>query len=327
MGKKHMMEQLQEASRSISPLCVGLDTSPDYLPDSIIRAVGSKTQAVLLYNRELIRLLKQNDAAGCVKVQVAYYEAMGVEGMNVYSQTLAALRQANIISIADIKRGDIGATSEAYALAHFSGDFEADIVTLNPYMGHDAIEPFTKYFVPKNKKSKDSSIADEVTEKRHKSAFILLCTSNPGAADIEMGELQSGDKVYSLAGSIITSISEAFHKSFKNEKCSIVGAVVGATQSSQAQEIREKYPDVFFLIPGFGAQGGDTSTIQTLLTKAGGVVNSSRAILCAWTKDKELSEKRKAGLLCISDIAQSALRAALSSKATLQSLMPTQSTK
>lgn len=298
--KKYIIEELQSRAKRLGPLCIGLDTDPAYIPHYIVQSIGGGAAAAGLYNDLLLKAIAAEGLAPCVKVQAAYYEAEGVEGMKVFSATLKKARELGLITIADIKRGDIGATSTAYARAYFSGDFEADIVTLNPYMGRDALEPWVEW------------------AKKGKGAFVLLCTSNSGADDIEKKDLSSGEKVYTLAGGMIKSFNDSLKR--KSDKVDPIGAVVGATQKEEAEKIRGDYPDTFFLIPGFGAQGGDLAVVKTLLTSAGGVVNSSRAILKAWEKDKTLSDKRKAGSLSLSDIAKSAERAAADAKSILTSL-------
>ena len=135
MITKHNMQILQELAAERGPLCVGLDTDPSYIPESVMKAVGSPEEAVLAYNKEIIRRVASDKSACCCKVQIAYYEAMGLKGMKIYSETLKAVRAAGLVAISDIKRGDIAATADAYARAHFSGDFETDIITINPYMG------------------------------------------------------------------------------------------------------------------------------------------------------------------------------------------------
>ena len=145
----HSMQKLYLSVAQNGPLCVGLDTDPSYLPESVLKAYETPAQAVLAYNKAIIkRIAPSKDSAGlagCCKVQIAYYEAMGLEGLSVYAETLKAVKEAGLPVIADIKRGDIAATADAYAKAHFSGDFEADIITINPYMGFDTLKPFTKY--------------------------------------------------------------------------------------------------------------------------------------------------------------------------------------
>lgn len=293
------MQILQELAAERGPLCVGLDTDPSYLPESVIKAVGSAEEAVLAYNKEIIRRVASDKSACCCKVQIAYYEAMGLKGMKVYAETLKAVRNSGLIAISDIKRGDIAATADAYARAHFSGDFETDIITINPYMGFDTLRPFTNYAAP---------------DKGGKGAFVLLCTSNPGMTDIEHQELKSGGLLLEKVGNEITSINSEYKSNYAEQTCGPIGAVVGATQEKDARALRDKYPETFFLIPGYGAQGGAAKIAATLLDRCGGTVNSSRGILCAWKKDEELAEKRDAGALSLADIADSAARNALFSK-------------
>ena len=299
MITKHNMQILQELAAERGPLCVGLDTDPSYIPESVMKAVGSPEEAVLAYNKEIIRRVASDKSACCCKVQIAYYEAMGLKGMKIYSETLKAVRAAGLVAISDIKRGDIAATADAYARAHFSGDFETDIITINPYMGFDTLRPFTNYAAP---------------EKGGKGAFVLLCTSNPGMTDIEHQELKSGGLLLERVGNEIANINSEFKSNYQNQTCGPIGAVVGATQEKDARILRDKYPETFFLIPGYGAQGGAARIAATLLDKCGGTVNSSRGILCAWKKDSELAEKRDAGTLSLADIADSAARNALFSK-------------
>lgn len=299
MITKHNMQILQELAAERGPLCVGLDTDPSYIPESVVKAVGSPEEAVLAYNKEIIRRVASDKSACCCKVQIAYYEAMGLKGMKIYSETLKAVRAAGLVAISDIKRGDIAATADAYARAHFSGDFETDIITINPYMGFDTLRPFTNYAAP---------------EKGGKGAFVLLCTSNPGMTDIEHQELKSGGLLLERVGNEIANINSEFKSNYQNQTCGPIGAVVGATQEKDARILRDKYPETFFLIPGYGAQGGAARIAATLLDKCGGTVNSSRGILCAWKKDSELAEKRDAGTLSLADIADSAARNALFSK-------------
>jgi len=293
------MQILQELAAERGPLCVGLDTDPSYLPESVIKAVGSAEEAVLAYNKEIIRRVASDKSACCCKVQIAYYEAMGLKGMKVYAETLKAVRNSGLIAISDIKRGDIAATADAYARAHFSGDFETDIITINPYMGFDTLRPFTNYAAP---------------DKGGKGAFVLLCTSNPGMTDIEHQELKSGGLLLEKVGNEIATINGEYKSKYTEQTCGPIGAVVGATQEKDARALRDKYPETFFLIPGYGAQGGAAKIAATLLDRCGGTVNSSRGILCAWKKDAELAEKREAGALSLADIADSAARNALFSK-------------
>jgi orotidine-5'-phosphate decarboxylase len=288
MSRNTAMSRLQDACRKNGPLCIGLDTDPSYLPESVIANYPSKEDAVFAYNKGIVDAASQY--AGCYKVQIAYYEAMGLKGMEVFAKTVQYIRSKNIPVISDIKRGDIADTAKAYAKAHFQGDFETDIITINPYMGFDTLEPFME-FCPE------------------KGAFVLLRTSNPGMKDIENQSLDNGNPVLSLVGNKLNQLADEYAASHP-EECSPFGAVVGCTEEEDARKIRDMYPNVFFLIPGFGAQGGKARIAATLLDKAGGAVNSSRGILTAWKKDEELAAKRDAGTLTMEDIVAAATKAA-----------------
>ena len=158
------MDRLFEAVAQKGPVCVGLDTDFSYLPEGYAATGETRGEAVLRFNKDIIAATKNE--AGCYKVQIAYYEAMGLDGLIAYSETLRILRSEGLLAIADIKRGDIAKTAEMYAKAHFEGDFEADFVTLAPYMWIDSIEPYATYFDKKG-------------------AFVLCRTSNGGAKDFE----------------------------------------------------------------------------------------------------------------------------------------------
>lgn len=298
---KHFMEKLRELSEKNGPLCVGLDTDPSYIPENILKSFKSPAEAVLAYNKEIIKRIAAEKSACSCKIQIAYYEAMGIEGLKVYAETIREVKKAGLVAISDIKRGDIADTAKAYARAHFgkNSDFETDIITVNPYMGFDTLKPFTEYSKPEN---------------GGKGIFVLLRTSNPGMVDIEQEELKSGGRVLDKTGSELEKISREFKAIYPDQTCSPVGAVVGCTEESDARAIRDKYPDIFFLIPGYGAQGGAARIAATLLDKAGGTVNSSRGIICAWKKDSSLKEKSDARKLTLSDIADSAARAAVAAK-------------
>ncbi len=294
------MQKLQEAAQKNGPLCVGLDTDPSYIPQSAAQKFASPAQAVLAYNKAIIERVQKEKCASCFKIQAAYYEAMGLEGMEVYAKTLRAVRDAGFVAISDVKRGDIAASASAYARAHFEGDFETDIITVNPYMGFETLEPFAEYCAQKGK-----------------GFFVLLRTSNPGAADIEQQELKQGGLVLDCVGKELNRIKDKMAAAFPGQTCSPVGAVVGCTHQEDAAQIRAAYPEIFFLIPGYGAQGGAADICGTLLQKAGGAVNSSRGILCAYKKDASLQEKLAAQTLTLDDIADSALRACLAAKVEL----------
>ena len=332
---KHNMQILQEAAEKNGPLCVGLDTDPSYLPSSVLANFATPAQAVLAYNKELIKSVERTKSACCFKVQIAYYEAMGLEGLEVYKKTLDLIKQSGIPVISDIKRGDIAATAGAYAKAHFSGDFETDIITINPYTGFDTLKPFAKYCAPATSALAASSAGsagatselaastlgsaasgsiDGVTTSGSKGIFVLLRTSNPGMVDIEQQELKLGGRVLDCVGTELNRLNEEWKKTYPEQTCSPIGAVVGCTEESDAKALRTAYPELFFLIPGYGAQGGDARIAATLLQKAGGTVNSSRGILCAWKKDAEFEKAREEGTLCLADITQAAEKACLIAK-------------
>ncbi len=300
------MMELQNLAAKNGPLCVGLDTDPSYIPESVLKNYSSATEAVLAYNKEIIRRVAADKSACCCKVQIAYYEAMGLEGMKIYAETIKAVKDAGLICISDIKRGDIAATAGAYARAHFTGDFETDIITINPYMGFDTLKPFTEYCAP---------------EKGGKGAFVLLCTSNPGMVDIEHQELKDGSLLLNRVGTELERIGTEWKAVYADQTCGPIGAVVGATQAQDARKLRDLYPNTFFLIPGYGAQGGAAEIAATLLDKAGGTVNSSRGILCAYKKDPDFASKLENGTLTMDDIASAAQKNALFSKTELSGFM------
>ena len=159
-------DRLYEAVAEKSPVCVGLDTDFSYIPAECVDKTLSKGENIFRFNRDIIEATRS--VAGCFKVQIAYYEALGLDGMLAYKSTLEYLRREGLVAIADIKRGDIAKTAEMYAKAHLDGEFEADFVTLAPYMGLDSITPYTKYMTEKGK-----------------GVFVLCRTSNPGAKDYE----------------------------------------------------------------------------------------------------------------------------------------------
>ncbi|GHV70829.1 orotidine 5'-phosphate decarboxylase [Spirochaetia bacterium] len=271
----YAMDKLFESVRDKGHVCVGLDTAAEYIPPAERHRCNCDADAVLAYNRALVDAVI--DTAACFKVQIAYYEEMGVAGLSAYAQTLKYIRQRGALVIADVKRSDIADTADRYARAHFCGDFEADFVTLSPYMGMDSIDPWLA-----------------LAENREKGAFVLLRTSNKGMRDFEYLHIVQDDtnkkdrRLYHAVGDKLAKLAED-HKT--KSGYGIFGAVVGADPKSgdereEALEIRRLYKDLFFLIPGYGAQGGAADDAALLLREGnGGVVNASRSILKAWTKD------------------------------------------
>ena len=255
------MDKLYDSVAKNGPVCVGLDTELSYLPETDTALTAGEN--IVAFNRRLIDATK--GVAGCYKVQIAYYESLGMDGMLAYQQTLKLARATGLPVIADIKRGDIAKTAEMYAKAHFTGDFEADIVTLAPYMGLDSIVPYLPY-------CKDQG----------KGVFVLCRTSNPGRMDFEYQTLSDGRTVYTMVGDALTKLGADY---MGERGYSSVGLVIGGTTGEEAAEIRDRYKNTFFLIPGYGAQGGKACDIALYMNKGnGGVVNSSRGILMAWKK-------------------------------------------
>ena len=179
------MDKLYESVAANGPVCVGLDTEISYLPTTDTAKTAGEN--VVAFNRALIDATK--GVAGCYKVQIAYYESLGLDGMRAYAETLKLARATGLPVIADIKRGDIAKTAEMYAKAHFTGDFEADIITLAPYMGLDSISPYLPYCAEQGK-----------------GVFVLCRTSNPGAKDFEYKKLDDGRHVYDLVGDSLTAL-------------------------------------------------------------------------------------------------------------------------
>jgi orotidine-5'-phosphate decarboxylase len=255
------IDRLYEAVAQKGNVCVGLDTAPEYLPGSVRKQAANDADAILLYNKALVDATL--DVVACYKVQIAYYEALGLAGLAAYAKTLEYIRWRRALVIADIKRGDIADTASRYAKAHFAGEFEADFVTLSPYMGMDSLEPWLSY-----------------TESKGKGAFVLMRTSNPGMRDFEYQALTTGGKLYNAVGDKLAELAETH---LGSHGYGAFGAVIGCTERDEAVAIREKYGNLFFLIPGYGAQGGAADGAALLLCNGnGGVVNASRSVLKAW---------------------------------------------
>jgi orotidine-5'-phosphate decarboxylase len=262
-----LIDRLYKSVAEKGHVCLGLDTDLSYLPEGFAARFSTPREALLAFNREVIDATL--DVTAVYKVQIAYYEALGLEGLKAYAETLAYLRGKNAITIADVKRGDIAKTAEMYAQAHFTGDFESDFITVNPFMGMDTLKPFYPFL-----------------EKHDKGLFALVATSNPGAGDIEGIIARDGQSVSEKTGAMISKEGEAF-----TGECgySAIGAVVGCTNKEQTDRIRARLENTFFLIPGYGAQGGTAQDMKHYFKDGnGGAVNSSRGILLAW-KRPELS--------------------------------------
>lgn len=261
--KMNIMDKLFSRVEERGVVCLGLDTALEYIPAHVLDG-RSEEEAIFEFNKEIIDATL--DVVACFKVQIAYYEALGLKGLMAYAKTLAYLREKDAIIVADIKRGDIAATATQYAKAHFEGDFEADFITLSPYMGMDSIEPYIPYM-----------------ETGSKGVFSLVRTSNKGAEDIENLDTVDGRKVFTVVGDKLIKMSENM---IADCGYSPIGGVIGCTHVEEGKEIRKRFNNMFFLIPGYGAQGGKAEDVAMYLNNGnGGVVNSSRGILLAYKKD------------------------------------------
>ena len=260
-----------------NPTCVGLDTSFAYLPEEMQAGVTSfekVAERIYDFNKKLIDTLY--DIIPSVKVQIAYYEAYGPAGLKAYEETLKYAKEKDLVVIADAKRNDIGSTASCYAKA-FLGEteingnkltaFPSDYVTVNAYLGTDGIAPFV-----------------EECEKNEKGIFVLVKTSNPSGAELQNLVLDNGMPVYEYMGGLVEKWGESTVGKYGY---SAVGAVVGATHPTEAKRLREVLPHTFFLIPGYGAQGGSAQMLKSCFAEngGGGVVNNSRGILCAYKKN------------------------------------------
>ena len=274
-------DALQERILALSnPTVAGLDPLPDYVPKHIMdrhlaekgETLTAAADALYEFNRGLIDALC--DIVPAVKPQSAYYELLGWEGVRALKQTIEYAREKGLYVIADAKRGDIGSTAEAYSGAwlgcvNVGGKalvpFGADAVTVNGYLGRDGILPFL-----------------DVCQKEDKAIFVLVKTSNPSSADLQ--DRSVGDSLmYEAVGDLIAGLSRDTAGKYGYTRA---GAVVGATYPEELKSLRRRLPDTFFLVPGYGAQGGGASDVACAFDDrgCGAVVNSSRAIICAWKK-------------------------------------------
>ncbi len=272
---------LQDKIRALkNPTVAGLDARIDYVPEYIRQAaykeygVGLKgaCEAIYQFNVGLIDALC--DVVPAVKPQSAYYENLGWQGMEMLERTIKYAQSKGLYVIADIKRGDIGATATAYAEGWLSGTeiegqnfktFDADCVTLNGYMGSDSINPFL-----------------EAAKKDGKTVFVLLKTSNPSSGELQ--DIVAGDRlVYQVMGDLNERIAKGTEGKYGY---TMAGAVTGATYPSDIRALRKRLERTFFLVPGYGAQGGTAEDVQYAFDKYGhgAIVNSSRGIMCAWKK-------------------------------------------
>lgn len=272
-----LIEKIKERK---NPTVAGLDPKLDYVPEEMKAAAFKEygetflgaAQAILQFNKTLIDALC--DIVPAVKPQSAYYEMYGIEGIKCLHETIAYAKKNGMYVILDAKRGDIGATSEAYAKAYLGKTelgsacepaFGADCLTVNPYLGTDGIKPFT-----------DQCLAND------KGIFVLVKTSNKSSGELQ--DLKSDGKyIYEHMAELVKEWGSDL---IGVNGYSSVGAVVGATYPEQAEALRRQMPHTYFLVPGYGAQGGKAEDVAKSFNKdgLGAIVNASRSIMCAYQK-------------------------------------------
>ena len=257
-----------------NPTCVGLDTDFNYLPDDMkegVNSFGKAAKAILEFNKNIIDAVC--NVVPAVKVQVAYYEMYGAEGLKAFKNTVDYAHKKGLIVISDCKRNDIGSTASCYSKAYLGKTdlngskkkaFPSDMLTVNGYLGTDGIKPFL-----------------EDIKANKKSIFVLVKTSNPSSGELQNLKLENGKYIYEQMGELVQEWGKGLKGRFGYTE---VGAVVGATHPEEAERLRKQMPNTFFLIPGYGAQGGSSEMLKVCFDKRGlgGVVNSSRGIICAY---------------------------------------------
>ncbi len=252
-----MRSLVSSARRKGSAVVVGLDPDPPYLPPQVLKNASTEAEAVRQFCLGILEAVEPEAAA--VKLQSAYFERLGPEGTAVYEGLISTAHDLGLPTIADVKRGDIGPVAAAYAEAHLRV-YGATSVTVNPYMGVDAVAPFL----------------DEARRLGDRGVFVLVATSNPSAPDLQDS---TAPPLYEAAARLVSSLGEVEASGYAD-----AGAVVGATRPEVGRRVRELLPNALFLAPGYGAQKGDASGVGALLDGdgAGVLVNSSRGILRAF---------------------------------------------
>lgn len=283
------MDRLIEAiERMQNPSVVGLDPTPALVPPQVVASFADEVResvedeselpaaqlavAYFEFNRTIIDAVA--DIVPAVKPQIAMYEAIGPAGIDVYTMTCEYAQQRGLYVLGDIKRGDIGSTAAAYA-GHLSGvatdetvfdPWHEDAVTVNPYLGTDGITPFV-----------------EAATALDKDIFVLVRTSNPSSKELQELELADGGKLYEHVADLVEGWGS---QTIGKHGYSRVGAVVGATHPEEGAALRARMPHTFFLVPGYGAQGGTAAGVAGMFDQdgSGAIVNSSRGIIGAWKK-------------------------------------------
>lgn len=271
---------VEKIKKTGAPIVVGLDPMLSYVPEHITKKAYAEygetlkgaAEAIWLYNRELIDHI--HDLIPAVKPQIAMYEQFGVEGLITFQKTVDYCHEKDLIVIGDVKRGDIGSTSAAYAAAHLGKvqvgakkipAFNEDFATVNPYLGSDGITPFL-----------------DVCKEEKKGLFILVKTSNPSSGEFQ--DQMIGEKhLYEMVGERVAE----WGSELMGDSYSYVGAVVGATYPEQGKLLRKVMPKSFILVPGYGAQGGKGEDLVHFFDEdgLGAIVNSSRGIITAYKNE------------------------------------------
>ncbi|MBL8842222.1 MAG: orotidine-5'-phosphate decarboxylase [Planctomycetes bacterium] len=303
MPTSHCFDRLAElCQKSRSAICVGLDPHYEQLPPD------PKGRGVLLHVRDFLFdvIGALEGVVPCLKPQIAFFEALGPDGYALYFEIVREAHRRGFFVIGDIKRADIGSTAAAYAKGHLGPDdgSAVDAVTLNPYLGVDGIEPFLK-----------------VGRAKGRGVFVLARTSNPSGKEIQdvgaagPGVANSGGALYRRVGALLEQWGAT---NVGTSGYSDVGAVVGATHPDEGALLRRELPKTFFLVPGYGAQGGTAADVACCFDARGGgaVVNSSRGVLFAWKEQEKsggaarFAELARAAAISASD----AIRAAVAGR-------------
>ena len=267
-----------------APIVVGLDPMLSYIPEHITQnaykefgeTLKGAGEAIWQYNKGIVDAVA--DLVPAVKPQIAMYEQFGIEGLIAFEKTVKYCKEKGLIVIGDVKRGDIGSTSTAYAVGHLGKvqvgskeyyGFDEDFATVNPYLGSDGIKPFI-----------------DVCKKEKKGLFILVKTSNPSSGEFQ-DRLVDGRPLYELVGEQVAKWGEEH----MGDTYSYVGAVVGATYPEMGKTLRKIMPKSFILVPGYGAQGGKGADLVHFFNPdgLGAIVNSSRGIIAAYKQEKYAS--------------------------------------
>ncbi len=271
---------VEKITKTHAPIVVGLDPMLNYVPEHVQKAAYAQygetlegaAEAIWQFNKEIID--KTYDLIPAVKPQIAMYEQFGIPGMIAYEKTVSYAQEKDLVVIGDIKRGDIGSTSAAYAVGHlgkvqvgsksYSG-FHEDFATVNPYLGSDGIKPFI-----------------DVCKEEKKGLFILVKTSNPSSGEFQ-DQLINGKPLYELVGEKVA----AWGEEHMGDQYSYIGAVVGATYPEMGKVLRKVMPKSFILVPGYGAQGGKGKDLVHFFDEngLGAIVNSSRGIIAAYKQE------------------------------------------